>query len=198
MIRTKKLEELGISITFNGSEEALPAGVIEKVVGYCKREIAEEDLEEAIKEYEFEKEIDDFTKENKNEFEFYIQHRKEIEKEPHKKIIFYGKFLIKDAEEFQEKLLEELKGYPEEFFDEALRELVLEEQNYECLLCGCDLGFTYPHLHHVDYDKKNCSKDNLVFLCPRCHGKTNSNRDFWKIYITEHKEQSSGKVEKVS
>lgn len=161
---------------------------MEKVVEYCRREITEEDLEEAIEEYKFEKEIDDFTKENGDKIEFYIQHRKELEKESRKKIIFYRKFLIKEEKEFQEKVLEELKGYPEEFFDEALREAILEEQDYKCFLCNCDLAVTYPHLHHVDYDKKNCSKDNLVFLCPRCHGKTNGNRDFWKIYITEHKE----------
>ena len=198
MIRTKKLDELGIAITFNGSRETLPAEVIEKVVEYCIRDITEGELEEAIKEYRFEKEIEDFTKENKDEIEFYIQHKKDIDKDLRKQTIFYREFLIREPEEFQKRLLERIKGYPEEFFDEALRELILEEQGYGCFLCDCDLTFTYPHLHHVDYDKQNCSKDNLVFLCPRCHGKTNGNRDFWKIYITEHKEQSSGKVERVS
>ena len=192
MIKTaKKLNELGIAVVFNGSKEQLPADVIEKIVEYCRREIPEEDLKEVIKEYRFEREIDDFTKECTDGIEFYIQHKKEIEKDQRKKIIFYRKFLIKEVKEFQKRLLKRIKGYPEEFFNEPLRESILEEQNYKCFLCNYDLSFTYPHLHHIDYNKQNCSKENLIFLCVKCHGKTNGNRDFWRVYITEHKEKKN-------
>lgn len=188
MIKTQKLAELGIAITLSGVEEALPAAIIEKIVEYCNRKINDKDLEKTIKEYKFEKEIDDFTKECDDGIEFYIQHKKEINKDARKKIIFYRKFSIKKIKIFKKELLNRIKGYPEEFFNSDLRENILDEQNYKCFLCGCDLSVTYPHLHHIDYNKKNCSKDNFVFLCPKCHGKTNYNRGFWKRYITEHKE----------
>jgi hypothetical protein len=38
-------------------------------------------------------------------------------------------------------------------------------------------------VHHIDYDKNNNSKDNLVTLCIYCHLKTNYNRNYWKQYF---------------
>jgi hypothetical protein len=42
-----------------------------------------------------------------------------------------------------------------------------------------------PDVHHIDYDKANCAKENLITLCEVCHGRTNYNRDYWKNILTE-------------
>ena len=35
-------------------------------------------------------------------------------------------------------------------------------------------------VHHIDYDKKNNSKKNLITLCRSCHAKTNFKRKEWQ------------------
>jgi len=37
-------------------------------------------------------------------------------------------------------------------------------------------------VHHIDYDKQNCDPRNLITLCDSCHGKTQFNRDRWKLF----------------
>lgn len=40
------------------------------------------------------------------------------------------------------------------------------------------------HIHHIDYDKKNCNRDNLIPLCNKHHSTVNTNRQYWKkIFI---------------
>lgn len=41
------------------------------------------------------------------------------------------------------------------------------------------------HVHHIDYNKKNCEESNLISLCLKCHMKTNYNRDYWYQLLTE-------------
>ena len=38
------------------------------------------------------------------------------------------------------------------------------------------------NVHHIDYNKKNSIAQNLITLCSLCHGKTNSNRDWYQPY----------------
>ena len=35
-------------------------------------------------------------------------------------------------------------------------------------------------IHHIDYDKKNCSLDNLVTLCLSCNSRANFDREYWQ------------------
>lgn len=75
--------------------------------------------------------------------------------------------------------------YPSEF-DEELKELIRKRDNYECQICRvpqreCEQKLS---IHHINYDKKNCSSENLISLCTDCHIKTNSNRDFWEIMLS--------------
>lgn len=63
---------------------------------------------------------------------------------------------------------------------EELRELIRERDNYKCTIChkyGKDV-------HHIDYNKQNCSKNNLITLCRKHHGNTSHNRDYWYTYFT--------------
>lgn len=41
------------------------------------------------------------------------------------------------------------------------------------------------HIHHIDYNKKNCSPLNLISLCSSCHHQTGFNRTQWTKYYME-------------
>lgn len=74
-------------------------------------------------------------------------------------------------------------------FTESKKRKVRLRDNNTCQECGlhssmsiekygCDL-----HVHHIDYNKKNPNKDNLISLCVSCHMKTNHNREEWEDYF---------------
>ena len=72
-------------------------------------------------------------------------------------------------------------GYPREW-NEKLKKSIKERDNYECQLCsskGCSL-----HVHHIDYDKTNLEKENLITLCQKCHNATHNGRTFWEIIFS--------------
>ena len=59
-----------------------------------------------------------------------------------------------------------------------LKEEIKERDKHQCKnpVCGSieSLG-----IHHIDYDKKNCSTNNLITLCRSCNAKANFNREHW-------------------
>jgi len=65
--------------------------------------------------------------------------------------------------------------YPTEWTRELKRK-IRKRDRYVCAICG-EKG---NHVHHIDYDKNNCSPDNLITLCNSCHTKTNMNREMWQ------------------
>lgn len=65
----------------------------------------------------------------------------------------------------------------------TLRKSIRERDNYTCRVCSAQQGDCTFHVHHIDYDKKNCDPNNLITLCPSCHIKTNSNRPLWLKYF---------------
>jgi len=71
----------------------------------------------------------------------------------------------------------ENRNYPSKFYE--LREQIRKRDNYTCVICN-KFG---KHVHHIDYDKQNCVKHNLITLCLICHLKTNINRKYWKNYF---------------
>lgn len=74
------------------------------------------------------------------------------------------------------------KDYPINWTD-TLKRAIRERDNYVCRLCNkqqCDITH---HIHHIDYNKNNCSPDNLITLCVSCHSKTNYKRNYWKQYF---------------
>ena len=62
---------------------------------------------------------------------------------------------------------------------ETLKRAIRERDKYICKICGL-YGL---HVHHIDYNKKNCNLNNLITLCNGCHSKTNHNRDCWINYF---------------
>jgi len=69
-------------------------------------------------------------------------------------------------------------GYTYEF-NKELKETIRARDKFTCFMCG-ESG---KAVHHIDYDKENNSEDNLITLCPICHGKTNFNRDSWMEFF---------------
>jgi len=62
-------------------------------------------------------------------------------------------------------------------FDDNLKESIRERDGNVCAVCGKP----GDHVHHIDYDKKNSSPNNLITLCASCHGKTTTgNRKRWE------------------
>ena len=75
--------------------------------------------------------------------------------------------------------------YPIEFNDQ-LKELIRKRDNYTCQNCNIVeeehlivIG-TVLTIHHIDYNKDNCLKDNLITLCNQCNIRANFNRDYWQ------------------
>lgn len=68
---------------------------------------------------------------------------------------------------------------------ETLRRSIRERDKYTCKFCGVSQGDIAHSVHHIDYDKKNNSPENLTTLCFSCHGKTNYNRDKWVKYFKQ-------------
>jgi hypothetical protein len=71
-------------------------------------------------------------------------------------------------------------------FSEKLRNEIRERDQYLCKNCGMTeeehivIWGTVLHVHHIDYNKKNNQKENLLSLCLQCHMRTNSNREHWQ------------------
>lgn len=76
-------------------------------------------------------------------------------------------------------------------FNKQLREEIRKRDNYTCQECSItekELKKKFHKkldVHHIDYNKKNNKKKNLISLCKSCHMGTNSNRDEWKKYFKE-------------
>ena len=68
---------------------------------------------------------------------------------------------------------------------ETLRRSIRERDNYTCQLCSKQQGDKAFHIHHIDYNKKNCNPNNLITLCRSCHPKTNFKRKYWEDYFNK-------------
>ncbi len=68
-------------------------------------------------------------------------------------------------------------------FNKEKKQQVLERDNYKCQDPNCDGNHKKLHIHHIDYDKKNNSLENLITLCSSCHSKTNGKKK--RHYFTE-------------
>lgn len=78
--------------------------------------------------------------------------------------------------------------YPPEFHIGLLRE-IRKRDNHTCQLCGKieedELKELNRNLsiHHIDYNKNNCDKNNLITLCGKCNSIANFDREDWTDYF---------------
>lgn len=68
-------------------------------------------------------------------------------------------------------------------FNRKLKIIIKERDGCKCQECGVPEREEHLFIHHVDYNKKNNSKENLITLCNSCHGRTNGKRDKWVEYF---------------
>jgi len=64
-----------------------------------------------------------------------------------------------------------------------LRSIIRKRDDYNCQTCGKHQEGVLLDVHHIDYNKKNCSPENLISLCKACHSKTNQKRNKWKLHF---------------
>jgi len=76
-------------------------------------------------------------------------------------------------------------------FTKKLKKEIKKRDNYQCQNCNMTeeehliiLGFGLS-IHHIDYDKKNNDKTNLITTCTWCNLRANYNRDYWINYYKE-------------
>lgn len=62
--------------------------------------------------------------------------------------------------------------------DKEYKESIKERDGYKCLNPECSEQHTLLHLHHINYNKKDCRPNNIITLCVSCNGKANHNRDW--------------------
>lgn len=68
-------------------------------------------------------------------------------------------------------------------FNAELKKQIVERDSCICQLCGTSISKNKPHVHHIDYDKKNSVLNNLITLCNSCHSLTNYRReDFIELF----------------
>jgi hypothetical protein len=74
--------------------------------------------------------------------------------------------------------------YPSEF--KRIKPIIRKRDNFTCQRCGLKEKnhFRKLDIHHIDYNKDNCKKDNLITLCNLCNNKANFDKDYWFAYYT--------------
>lgn len=74
--------------------------------------------------------------------------------------------------------------YPYEF-QKGLKVQIRDRDNKTCQICGKseEANKTSLSVHHIDYNKSNLKKENLISLCISCHGRVGHNREFWIAFF---------------
>ena len=72
-------------------------------------------------------------------------------------------------------------------FNERLKEYIRKKYFYRCQQCfrHQDESRRKLDIHHIDYNKKNNSEENLIPLCNSCHSQTNYKRSDWTNYFND-------------
>lgn len=62
--------------------------------------------------------------------------------------------------------------------DKEYKNYIKERDNYKCLNPACTKKYSVLTIHHIDYNKKNCSPSNLITVCRSCNGIANFDREW--------------------
>lgn len=82
------------------------------------------------------------------------------------------------------------KKYPKEF-NKKLKEKIRKRDNYICQNCNMteeEHLETYNrvlNIHHIDYNKENCIKENLISTCLDCNLLANKDRVYWEEFYSK-------------
>jgi hypothetical protein len=84
-----------------------------------------------------------------------------------------------------------------EGWTEQIRRKIRERDEYTCQICKKHANQLKHKLsiHHIDYNKTHINIKNLISLCKKCHGYTNSNkRKLWKTFFQNYLSKKYGYV----
>lgn len=62
------------------------------------------------------------------------------------------------------------------------KDSIKERDGYRCLNPICSGEYNKLVIHHIDYNKKNCSPTNLITLCNSCNSRANKDRDWHEMW----------------
>ncbi len=62
--------------------------------------------------------------------------------------------------------------------DKEYKADIRERDGNKCLNPACTKKDVVLHIHHIDYNKKNCSPSNLITVCRSCNTSANKDRDW--------------------
>jgi hypothetical protein len=62
--------------------------------------------------------------------------------------------------------------------DKEYKNDVKERDGHRCLNPYCDKKNNKLHIHHIDYNKKNCHPSNLITVCNSCNARANIDREW--------------------
>ena len=72
-------------------------------------------------------------------------------------------------------------------FTDWLKNQIKDRDDYQCQNPNCDKEITRNNplgIHHINYQKKDCSCNNLITLCKSCNSRANANRECWQELYT--------------
>ena len=75
--------------------------------------------------------------------------------------------------------------YTRKFFSREYRKLILIDQFFRCPVCHCHYNKMRFDLHHIDHNKKNDNRENLIFLCSSCHNYERHHREIYENKLSE-------------
>ncbi|GAH06941.1 unnamed protein product, partial [marine sediment metagenome] len=70
-------------------------------------------------------------------------------------------------------------------FTDDLKDYIKERDGYTCQNPFCKGNCGILCVHHIDYNKKNCFKENLLTIGNSCNSQANFNRKWWKAVYKE-------------
>jgi len=76
-------------------------------------------------------------------------------------------------------------------FNEQLKEQIRKRDNYICQNCSMTeeehliVNGRVLAIHHIDYNKENNQKNNLISVCDNCNSRANFNKDYWKNFFKD-------------
>lgn len=98
------------------------------------------------------------------------------------KLFAKQKYCSNDCQGLARRMPDSARSIYDHQFTETLKNEIRNRDNGICQLCKKPEKKLKRSLdvHHIDYDKTNCHRSNLISLCQSCHSKTNYNREKWK------------------
>lgn len=66
--------------------------------------------------------------------------------------------------------------------DKEYKKDIRDRDGNKCLNPYCNKKSDKLHIHHIDYDKKNCCPSNLITVCNSCNAKANTDREWHKVW----------------